>query len=115
MSEKKFGQEIFNESECLSLDTLYLYIDEQLSSSKTRAVEAHLIDCELCSEAIKGLATLTVSNLLGQEIKTLFSGDADPGRVYTIQFDAINLANGMYFYKLVSNDQSSIRKMVLLK
>ncbi len=63
----------------------------------------------------KGHATLTVFNALGQEIATLFSGNAELGQVYTTQFDATNLANGMYFYKLVSNGQSSIKKMILLK
>jgi hypothetical protein len=29
-------------------------------------------------------ATLTVFNLLGQEISTLFSGTAEPGRVYAV-------------------------------
>ena len=63
----------------------------------------------------KGFAILTVFNMIGQEIATLFSGNAEPGRVYRTQFDATDLGNGMYLYKLVSNDQSSIKKMVLLK
>jgi hypothetical protein len=63
----------------------------------------------------RGHATLTVFNALGQEIATLFSGEAESGQVYTTKFDATDLANGMYFYKLVSNDQSSIKKLVLLK
>ncbi len=61
-----------------------------------------------------GHTTLTVFNALGQEIATLFSANAEAGQVYTTPFDATNLANGMYFYKLVSNGQSSIRKMILL-
>jgi hypothetical protein len=62
-----------------------------------------------------GHTTLTVFNALGQEIATLFSGDAESGQVYTTKFDATDLANGMYFYTLVNSDQSSIKKMVLLK
>ncbi|MCZ6777211.1 MAG: T9SS type A sorting domain-containing protein [Ignavibacteria bacterium] len=63
----------------------------------------------------RGQTTLSVFNLIGQQIATLFSGDAEPGRVYTTRFDATSLANGIYFYKLVSNEQSSIKKMILLK
>jgi len=64
---------------------------------------------------IRGLATLSVFNLLGQEIATLFSGNAEPGQVYTIHFDGKNLTNGVYYYKLISNEQTSIRRMILLK
>ncbi len=63
----------------------------------------------------RGHTTLSVFNLDGLEIATLFSGTAEPGREYTTRFDAANLANGVYFYKLVSNNQSSIKRMVLLK
>ncbi len=63
----------------------------------------------------RGHTTLTVFNLLGQEIASLFSGIADPGQIYTARFDATELTNGVYFYKLVNNNRSSIKKMILLK
>jgi hypothetical protein len=64
--------------------------------------------------AKSGFATLTVFDAIGQEVASLFSGNAESGQLYTVQFDATNVADGMYFYKLVESDQSSIRKMILL-
>jgi hypothetical protein len=62
-----------------------------------------------------GHALLKVYTILGAEVATLFEGHAEPGRVYAVTFDATSLANGTYFYRLVSGEQSSIRKAVLLK
>ena len=63
----------------------------------------------------KGYTKLSVFDLNGQEMATLFSGNAEPGREYTAQADATNLKNGVYFYKLVSKNQSFVRRIVLLK
>ncbi len=65
--------------------------------------------------AKSGFTTLTVFDAIGQEVASLFSGNAESGQLYTVQFDATNFADGMYFYKLAGSDQSSIRKMILLK
>jgi hypothetical protein len=62
-----------------------------------------------------GVATVKVYNLIGQEVATLFQGMAEPGRRYNVAFDASNLANGIYMYKLAAQDQASVRKMILLK
>ncbi len=62
-----------------------------------------------------GHTTLKVYNLLGNEIKTLFSGNAEAGKRYEIEFDASNLTSGIYFYKLSSNGNIQVRKMTLMK
>jgi hypothetical protein len=62
-----------------------------------------------------GYTKLSVFNLDGREIATLFSGDAEPGREYTTRVDAANLTNGDYFYKLVNNNQSFVKRITLLK
>ncbi|MFN0158762.1 MAG: LamG-like jellyroll fold domain-containing protein [Bacteroidota bacterium] len=62
-----------------------------------------------------GLAEMKVFNLVGQEVATLYSGHAETGKQYQVSFDAENLPNGVYFYKLTSNNQSSLKKMTLLK
>ena len=59
--------------------------------------------------------TLKVYNILGQEVATLFSGMADGGRMYVVNFDASQLGNGVYFYRLASGSQVDVRKMTLLK
>ncbi len=62
-----------------------------------------------------GEATLKVYNMIGQEVATLFSGLAESGKRYEVDFHAGNLANGVYMYQLRSNDNVSVQKMTLLK
>ena len=63
----------------------------------------------------RGYTKLSVFDLKGQEIASLFSGNAEPGREYTARVNATNLTNGVYFYKLVSNNQSFVKRITLLK
>jgi hypothetical protein len=63
--------------------------------------------------------SLKIYNLLGQEVKTLFSGIQNRGR-YEVKLDASTLASGMYIYVFEANtfEGSSFRdvkKMVLVK
>ena len=62
-----------------------------------------------------GRATLKVYNLLGQEVKTLFDGDAETGRIYTALFDASDVASGVYFYTLRSGGKVDTKRMVLMR
>ncbi len=64
-----------------------------------------------------GRATLEVYNLIGQKVTTLFDDKAESGRLYQIRFDGgrHGLASGMYFYRLSSGKQQSMKKLVLLK
>lgn len=61
-----------------------------------------------------GEVTLTVYNLIGQEIATLVSEYQVPGS-YTATFNAATLPSGTYFYRLTVNRFSQTKKMVLLK
>jgi hypothetical protein len=58
---------------------------------------------------------LQVYNLLGQEVATLFTGEAQPGQLYAVSFDGSSLPNGAYFYRLTSGEKTSLKKMILLK
>jgi hypothetical protein len=66
--------------------------------------------------------TLTVYDVLGNEIKTLVNAQKKPGN-YEVEFNADGIANGVYFYKLTvanssiskKNSFSETKKMVLLK
>ncbi|MGB6123037.1 MAG: T9SS type A sorting domain-containing protein [Bacteroidota bacterium] len=62
-----------------------------------------------------GPTTLRLYNVAGQEVRTLFDGVAEVGRYYRIQLDARNLASGVYMYRLRTENNSNIKKMVLLK
>jgi len=58
--------------------------------------------------------TLKVYDVLGREIATLVNGEQTAGS-YTTQFDATNLANGTYLYKLQAGSYTETKKMVVLK
>ena len=62
-----------------------------------------------------GFATLEVFNILGEKVSTLFAGSAEAGKYYVLRFDAPNLSGGVYFFRLQSEGQLMMRKMVLLK
>ncbi|HPN37121.1 MAG TPA: T9SS type A sorting domain-containing protein [Melioribacteraceae bacterium] len=62
-----------------------------------------------------GFTLLTVYNSLGQEIKTLYNGIAEPNKRYQIYFDASNFSSGVYYYKLSQENYSQIKKMLFIK
>ena len=58
---------------------------------------------------------LTVYNLLGQKIATLFDEVAAANTVYSIAFDAKNLPSGIYLYSLRTVNGNEVKRMCLLK
>jgi hypothetical protein len=56
---------------------------------------------------------LTIYNVTGQAIKT-YSSYADPGTV-VIEWNAEDVASGVYFYRIVAGDFTAAKKMMLLK
>ncbi len=61
-----------------------------------------------------GHTTLTIHNVIGQKVATLIEKKLASG-YHQINFDASQLSNGIYFYKLKSGEKTSIKKMLLLK
>jgi hypothetical protein len=62
-----------------------------------------------------GYATVKVSNILGQEVATLFSGIARAGQYIPVTFNAANMASGVYFARLEYNGLSQVQRMLLMK
>ncbi len=58
--------------------------------------------------------SLVVYDLLGREVAMLVNEKKTPG-IYQVQFDASNLASGVYFYRLVAGDFVATRKMLLTR
>jgi len=61
-----------------------------------------------------GFVTLDVYNLLGEKVASLVNSVQEAGR-YEINFDASNLASGIYIYSLKSGSFNSVKKMLLMK
>jgi hypothetical protein len=61
-----------------------------------------------------GLVTMKVYNLLGQEVTTLVNEYKNAG-TYNVDFNAVNLSSGVYFYQINAGNYSDTKKMILMK
>ena len=57
---------------------------------------------------------LSIYNMLGQKVATLVSGQLPAGN-HSVNWDASDVATGVYFYKITAGDFSEIHQMTLLK
>ncbi len=58
--------------------------------------------------------TLAVFNTLGQQVAELVNSDIDAGS-HEVQFNARNLASGVYFYRMQAGSFVDVKKLVLCK
>ncbi|OGU77633.1 MAG: hypothetical protein A2W11_08220 [Ignavibacteria bacterium RBG_16_35_7] len=61
-----------------------------------------------------GFVSLKVFDVLGREVATLVNEEKQPGE-YDVEFNASHLSSGIYFYKLQTENYSSIKKMLMIK
>jgi hypothetical protein len=59
--------------------------------------------------------TLKVYDMSGQEVATLFNNEFLSEGLRRVEFDGSNLASGVYFYSIITNEFSDIKKMILVK
>jgi hypothetical protein len=62
-----------------------------------------------------GRATVSVSNVLGQQVRILFDGYAVAGTLYSLSFESQDLPSGMYLYALRTDAGYNFKKMSLVK
>lgn len=58
--------------------------------------------------------TLTIFNVLGQEVTMLVNETKQPGR-YEVKWDPIGQASGTYLYRIIAGDFIETKKMILLR
>jgi hypothetical protein len=63
---------------------------------------------------LNGRTTLRIFNVRGQEVATLFNGEAEAGKYNHVQFNKSGLAKGPYFSKLEFNGNVNLKKMLLV-
>jgi hypothetical protein len=61
-----------------------------------------------------GLVTLKIYDICGREITTILNERKSPG-LYEVSFDGSDLPSGIYFYKLIINNFTDTKKMILVK
>ena len=61
-----------------------------------------------------GQVTLTVFNMIGQEVAVLVNEVQDEG-YKTVSFDASNLPSGVYTYRITAGTFSDVKKMLLVR
>ncbi|HJY64225.1 MAG TPA: YCF48-related protein [Ignavibacteria bacterium] len=66
------------------------------------------------SVPVKSSVLLVVFDMLGRQVETLINEELSPGN-YKVNWDAANYSSGIYFYKLISNDFTDTKKMILIK
>lgn len=57
---------------------------------------------------------ITVYNSLGETVRQLVNEEKAPGK-HEVNFDASRLASGAYFYRIVTDEFTSVKKMLLIK
>jgi len=62
----------------------------------------------------EGLVTLKIYDVLGREVRTLINEYRKAG-YYEVQFNGTELASGIYIYRIIMNDFSSSKKMLMIK
>lgn len=60
------------------------------------------------------LIQLKVYDVLGKEVTTLVNEVKEPGE-YSVLFDARGLSSGVYYYTLRSGNETTSKKLVLIK
>lgn len=62
----------------------------------------------------QGPVKLIIYDVLGEEVSTLVNQNLKPGE-YEVNWNASNIPSGVYFYRLVTQDFTSTKKMMLIK
>ncbi len=60
-------------------------------------------------------ATVTLYNVLGQKVKTLYEGIPPSGEAQTLRLDASTLSSGVYVLRLHVNGQSRTRRVTVVQ
>ncbi len=103
---------IFNESRCLSQKELSAYHLDKLDRQSTHRVEEHLVDCELCSNALAGLALVPFSDADVQELHAKIdartgkggSGSGFSPKLIVASITALAAVGTVFFYGEVFNE-----------
>lgn len=111
---------IHSPSDCVTEKTLFDYIDNKLTQKERHVVEKHLLDCELCSDALEGLELVKDRGritLIKEEInKRILAGTKEETKVvafnykraFSIAATIALLVVGVFLFKQMSLKESTM-------
>ncbi|MFL5763833.1 MAG: energy transducer TonB [Bacteroidia bacterium] len=112
MSEE-LKHKIYSPSDCISEKTMFDYIDHKLSPKERHLVEKHMLDCELCSDAMEGLELvkdrkriLTIRDAVDSNVTGRTDAKIVPFNfkaVFSIAAAVALLVVGVFFFNKSSN------------
>ncbi len=107
------NHKIFAETDCISEQTLFDYIDKKLSAKECHAVERHLLHCEFCSDALEGLEIVKNRkriDIINQQINERFASSFPEKKtigfnykvILSIAATVLLLIGGIFFFNLMN-------------
>lgn len=120
MSEK-LKHIIYTQGDCISEKTMFDYIDHKLSALEQHKVEKHLIDCDLCTDALDGLRLVKNRNKISEINTTINKQLALPEKkrvvfdirtVMTAAAGLLLLIGGVFFFRqFITNSKENIAEL----
>jgi phosphatidylserine/phosphatidylglycerophosphate/cardiolipin synthase-like enzyme len=98
----------------LSTNEVNLEIPEQYSLKQNYPNPFNPVTTINYQIPIGGIVTLKVFDILGREVRTLINEEKSAGN-YSIEFNASELASGVYIYRLSSGNYKATKKLLLMK
>ena len=110
---------IFSETGCITHEMLWKYRQGKLSPAEKHAVEVHLTDCELCSDALAGMMSIQSDDVVTELRKSVrkISGPKKVIRFYDYRILSAAAAVGLiivFTYVINSSDKQEKKEMVQL-
>lgn len=103
---------IFIETDCISEQTMFDYIDKKLSARESHSVEKHLLHCELCSDALEGLELINNReriNTINQKVREYIAPETETRLIsfnykliISIAASVLLLIGGIFFFNQFS-------------
>lgn len=106
---------------CLTQEQMTDYIDGKLAAEAQHACEKHMLDCEMCADAIEGLSLVKDRAVLSSPIKTTTSDVAEKGKVIGLNQTrnqktwyavaavfVLVLASTFFINKMTDQDEASV-------
>ncbi len=88
--DKRLHNHIFDHGDCVSEPVLLDYAHDKLPTAEKNKVEKHLLDCELCSDALEGLMLIKNPNSLpkikADVVRRFGPEEIKKGRIVKLEF-----------------------------